>query len=268
MSSSAFINSSLVQGSGIGPISFSIFISDLKTLSNINKTDKYADDLTLLSPSFTDVDVSIEFQNICKWADKNGMVINESKTKEIIFYNHAKPPSNLVCLPNIERVKQVKLLGIEYGEKLTFVYHINNLLNVVNQRLYLVNSLRKSGLSTEALNVVFNALIVSKLTYCVPSWHTHVSVTDAHRIDKFLEKAFKWQCCQNLLKWDTIVENIDNKLFKQIVVNPCHCLTQLLPLKKVTGYNLRQKSQYVLPSISKDIFKHSFINHMLFLDCY
>ena len=58
------INRSIVQGSGIGPMLFVIFICDLRPISVINRLAKYADDATLLVPEKTDVHE--EFNNITK----------------------------------------------------------------------------------------------------------------------------------------------------------------------------------------------------------
>ena len=44
------INQSIIQGSGIGPVLYILFASDLHTLSNKNVLTKYADDTTLISP--------------------------------------------------------------------------------------------------------------------------------------------------------------------------------------------------------------------------
>jgi hypothetical protein len=45
--------------------------------------------------------------------------------------------------------------------------HVNHILSVVNQRLFLLNLLRKQGLSDKAREIVFQALIISRLTYAI-----------------------------------------------------------------------------------------------------
>ena len=185
ISSLAKINASVIQGSGIGPISFCVFVSDIKTISKCNKFEKYADDATLLVPSNSDVDIMQEFGNIINWSQQNCLKINFSKTKEIIFYHRSKPSPEISLVPGVERVKNVTILGILYQEKFSFSQHLNKTLVTANQRLYLVNSLRKAGLCPESTNVIFHSLVLSKLTYCVPSWHTYISAIDVSKINKF-----------------------------------------------------------------------------------
>ena len=85
LSASAEINTSIVQGSGIGPMLFVVMESDLSTMSSVNIRLKYADDTSLLEPSDSDTDLVDEFDNTKQWAAQNHMVINLQKTKEVVF---------------------------------------------------------------------------------------------------------------------------------------------------------------------------------------
>ena len=58
------INRSIVQGSAIGPNSFSVYVADLKALGATNVVCKYADDTTLLVPVVCDVKIEHELANI------------------------------------------------------------------------------------------------------------------------------------------------------------------------------------------------------------
>jgi len=53
MSAIAFINASVVQGSGIGPSSYIVVASDLKPINRETKIAKYTDDSYLLIGSIT-----------------------------------------------------------------------------------------------------------------------------------------------------------------------------------------------------------------------
>ena len=70
------ITRSIIQGSGVGlgPTLWSVMPSDLHPLSDINIIIKYADDVNLLVPENTDIQLHDEFVHIQQWADENGMV--------------------------------------------------------------------------------------------------------------------------------------------------------------------------------------------------
>ena len=80
------INRSIVQGSDIGPTLFVICIIDLKPIGSTNYVTKYADDASLLVPEKCDNDITLEFQNVLKWAINNKLTINMAKIKELVFH--------------------------------------------------------------------------------------------------------------------------------------------------------------------------------------
>ena len=72
----------------------------------------------MLVPEHTDVDITYEYNHIKQWARNNRMVINEVKTKEVVFHKpcpqkfHMGPPVDAV-----ERVSRIKLLGCYSARK-------------------------------------------------------------------------------------------------------------------------------------------------------
>ena len=155
-SSPMSINLSIVQGSGVGPTLYIILESDLKPLSVANIVFKYADDTNLLVPEHTDVQVCDEYEAIRAWAVRNKMVINVSKTKEIVF-RRPSPRVNidLPSLIAIDKIKETKLLGVVFSDSFHFDSHVNYILKICSQRSYLMRKLRDQGLSPNQLNIVF-----------------------------------------------------------------------------------------------------------------
>jgi hypothetical protein len=134
---------------------------------------KFADDTNLLVPEQTDVSLHDEFVNVIDWARRNKMVINFSKTKEIVFRRpHPTKFSILPAFEDIEIVHQVKLLGVIISE--------NSLLRVIlmlfsagpcSQRFYLLKLLRDGGMPIRQLNVIYSALVINcmPISYCLPA---------------------------------------------------------------------------------------------------
>ena len=92
---------------------FLIFVSDLKPVELDNSLIKYANDASLLVRERTDVEMSEEFSNIMKWSSDNKLIVNLTKTKEIVFHrpnlkNYLSPKE----LEGVERVEVAKLLGV------------------------------------------------------------------------------------------------------------------------------------------------------------
>ena len=143
------ITRSIVQGSGLGPYLFILLARKLRALSLINRLVKYADDMTLVVPQHTDCLIDEELANIVNWAEINKQKIKTNKTKEIIFWKTGKPSKaiNIPLIPQIERVQQVRLLGVLLSSNLSFTPHIEYILAISTQRFYLLNQLKKMSLS-------------------------------------------------------------------------------------------------------------------------
>jgi hypothetical protein len=269
LSSTCTITRSIIQGSGLGPTLYVVMESDLHPISGwINLLFKFADDTNLLVPQNTDFSAKAEINNIRYWAFENKMEINWDKTKELVF---RRPSTNLSILPdpifNIEQVLEARLLGVVINAKFSFLSHINYLLSVCAQRQYLLKLLRQQGLPPDQLDVVYNAIIVSRITYVLPVWAGFLTADLTNRINAMLRKSFKWgysKQCDNISK---LIELADNKLFKSLQ-NPGHCAHWLLPPPKPTVRSLRRRGHnYPLPPYKYNLYKNNFICRTLYRKC-
>jgi len=265
MSASRPINRGTIQGSGIGPANYIVMASDLRALSRfINKLFKYADDTTLLVPEHTDVQLEDEFQALKQWAENNKMILNMLKTKELVFHRpnpclYVPPP----LLTDIERVNAIKLLGLLISDTFCFDEHLKNILTVCAQRCYLLKTLRWQGLSRELINTIYQALIISRLQYALPSWGGFLSKKQITKVNNFLSRSHRLGYTLNNRTFYNILNEVDSVLFTR-VLNPTHCLNNLLPPARLTPMTMRNTHCFQLPLCHYMLFKNSFIPRTVF----
>ena len=264
-SSPLSINLSIVQGSGIGPTLYIILESDLKPKSNVNIVFKYADDTNLLVPEHTDVQLCEEYEAIKIWALCNRMIINASKTKEIVF--HRPNPRTSIVMPAlqaIEKIKETKLLGVIFSDGFHFDSHVNYILKICSQRSYIMRKLRDQGLTINQLNIVFDAIIISRIAYGACAWSGFLSVELIGRIDAFLRRMFRYGYCLRQISFREISDKCDISLFKGML-NSHSCIHQLLPSIKNEIKQLRPRGhRFTLPNCKSQLYKASFVNRCLF----
>ena len=260
------ITQNIVQGSSIGSMLYIIFASYLKLLSATNFLCKYADDKTLMVPENTNISLEDEFRHIMQWSAKNKLTLNFTKTKEMIF--HRPGPCRFIVPPppvGIERVISFKLLGVYLASTLSMENHINYVLLLVNQRLYLINQLRKQGLSAKAREVVFHSLVISRLLYALPAFVGFLSGADIARFNSVFRKSVRWGIIDRMFDFDELSISSQDQLFKRFGTNFNHCLHQLLPELRNTCYMLRQRGHsFSLPVVSRTLFKKSFVVNYLY----
>ena len=97
------ISASIVQGSAIGPASYVVNASDLKSVSMGNVLLKYADDTYAMIPSVNVETRTSELDNVEPWAQKNNLQVRrdhfprqEEKTSTCNAGNPAKHSSSTI----------------------------------------------------------------------------------------------------------------------------------------------------------------------------
>ena len=97
--------------------------------------------------------------------------LNCAKSAEIFFVDPRRkrhidlPP----LLLDIARVDSLKILGVTFTRNLSASEHIGNILKSCSQSLYALRLLRAHGLCDTAIQTIFRAVIIAKLTYTQPA---------------------------------------------------------------------------------------------------
>jgi len=114
---------------------------------------------------------------------------NTGKTKKIVFHRPASRHLNIPPpLLGIERVTETTLLGIDITSTLSASVYVNRLL-MQYQRMYLLSQLKSQGMNVQALQTLFTGLIMSKITYALPSFAGQHTGDDRNRIGAISRKA-------------------------------------------------------------------------------
>lgn len=255
------ITRSIVQGSGLGPILYIIFMCDLKTLDNWNKLCLYADDTSLLTSQNSNVCISDELENIKLWAFTNKLIINWLKTKQMVIRRPNLSATHLpLLLPDIELVNSIKLLGVYVNCVFNQTDHVNFITLAASQRLYLLKILKLTGLNNKSLDCIFSAIVISRIIYAIEAWGNFVTKEMIGKVDKVLKKARRWGLCSTLYNFEEIRQERCTHLFKNICKNNNHCLSHLLPEERPLFASLRPREHnYKIPAVSKQLHRKSFL---------
>jgi hypothetical protein len=262
------INRGIIQGSGIGPYLYIVMESDLHPVSCKNEMFKYADDTNLLVPQHTDATLHIEFNNILQWAQRNKMVLNVGKTKEIVF---RRPRIRLTDMQpsfrDIELVDELRLLGIILNGKLTFNKHVDMLLALCNQRFYLFKLLRDQGMPLKLSHNVYVAIIVNRIAYCLSAWGGFLTEVCKARINAVFKRAKRFGFTDTVYDLNGLREHADEFLFNQIQ-SDFHCLHHILPPIKPDCTYLRARGHdYNYRSLTRTCIDHHLCRDVCIIIC-
>ena len=107
------------------------------------------------------------------------------------------------------------------------------------------------------LNILFHALIVSRIVYALPAFSGFLSEYNRSRINGVFRKGRKWRITDLSFNIEELIEASDYDLFNK-VRNRIHCLSSLLPPSNPANYmfNLKTRGRDLsLPSVKKVLFK-------------
>lgn len=169
------------QGSTISVTLFLIAINDISeeiTLPNIPLL--YADDFTIICRSSNIISIQYALQEatnkLMLWSKTSGFRFSPQKTSLIVF--NLKRNRNKVQINFgdhiIKNQSKVKILGITFDYKVSWIPHILNLKNETSSRLNIIKTLAHTswGAQSQTLLKLHKALILSKIDYGAPIFST------------------------------------------------------------------------------------------------
>ena len=72
------------------------------------------------------------------------------------------------------------------------------------------------GLSRDALHIIFTAIVLSVVTYALPSFAGQLSIGDKARLNSFCRKAFRRGLCYQTFSIYELISTRDKKLFRKM----------------------------------------------------
>ena len=220
------ILSGVPQGSILGPVLFCIFINDLPSACKNSTPYLFADDGALYFDNINRgsySNVEQEMESIYQWLQANGLALNHSKTKFIIFDSH--PNNDVVFVPVkndltlvICECKSQKYLGLIVDNKLTFYDHIEYIKKKVSKRIGALYR-SKNLLPLKFRKMFANALMLPQFDYLDIIW----SKTFQYRLkelDILYKKVAK-------IALDVNVRESSIEVYKNMAWLPLHLRRQL-----------------------------------------
>ena len=263
------------QGTKLGVFLFLLMINDLSTQV---PTYKYVDDTTLykITNNPHDTELQEAADEIVSWSQKNNMKINASKTKEMLI-TFCKPPVEVPRIVvdgvELERVETVKLLGVQLSNDLCWGPHVDYIVKKAQRKLFCLNLLRRSKLSSEDIMAIFCSKIHPILEYAAPVWHGGLTKEQTESLEDIQVRACK--IATSLKDYETALKELELpsleerrvsicKSFFEKIQEPTDKLHRILPPKKENLRNTRNGDKFPLPRTRTKRFKNSFLPFVLY----
>lgn len=181
------VTSGVPQGSNLGPFLFNIFINDLITTLPCSKL-AYADDLKLFASVDGEedcVNLQVCLNTLHSWCNKNMLYLNIEKCNVVSFYRIKQPIlyEYVVDGKTLNRVNEIKDLGMVFDSRFTFVPHIEHVSSAAVKTLGFIIRNSKYFLNEFTFKLLYFTFVRSKLEYGAMIWNPiyecHVSTIES-----------------------------------------------------------------------------------------
>lgn len=184
------------QGCVSSSIFFILYTNDCTTSTKNQYTIKFSDDTVLLALMNNDNDISSYVDSVNKlvqWCDENALVLNVSKTEEVIFDPRSIADRGQIKIHNIpiKQVESYKYLGVWVDHNLSWSFQVDHVCAKVQQRMYFLRRLRAYGASAEILKLFYCSTIQSIIQYCGTVWYNSLTVQAKNRVARLIKTASK-----------------------------------------------------------------------------
>ena len=182
--------------------------------------------------------------------------MNESKCKSLCITRSKN--CSPVILPNVAIVKELRILGVIFNEKLNWSNHCDLVIRNASRRLYVLRVLRNISSRNELISV-YNATVRSCIEYASPLF-IGLAKESSKKLERIQKRFHRLLCGPDCR--EACLEPLNARRFAAAVKffvqtnDPSHILHHLCPKKSSTG-------RYVLPATATNRRLNSFFTFML-----
>jgi len=169
-----------------------LFFDDITKVIKRSKCLLYADDLKIYKKVKTVLDCSAvqrDLDEITLWFRSNGLAVSINKCNSISFHRNLHPIhfNYKIGDENLERVFQIRDLGVILDTKLDFKAHIEYVTSKAYAMLGFIKRICHEFRSVKALKSIYCAHVRSHLEYACTVWQPHC-VTKIAEIESIQKK--------------------------------------------------------------------------------
>lgn len=181
------------QGCVLSPLLFILYTNMCRSVYENRHILKFADDTVIVS-LLHDAETSHGpvLQDFSSWCDQSFLVINASKTKDMVIdFRTQAPNQNPTVIKGqpVEYVGSYKYLGTVIDSKLSFKQNCEAVCKRGHQRLFYLRRLARFNVDKTMLVLFYRTFIESVLSFALVSWFANLTLQDKNALGQIVKWA-------------------------------------------------------------------------------
>ena len=258
-SSISTVNTGAQQGCVLSPFLFTIYTNVFTAIHPECLILKYADDTVVLGRITKDSETLYrgEIQHVSEWCKENHLLLNTSKTKELIIdFRHRSQCQYPVFIDgiNVEITDTYKYLGVIIDNRLKWEDNTTSIYTKGQQRLYFLRKLRTFHMDSDILKLFYSSTVQSVITYSFLCWWNSLGAKQKSKLQKVQKKAKRIIGCDllnlNDLHIDSVITKVKNMIDgKSVLCKEINWLRSGRRLSSVKCRTERYKNSFIPYSV-------------------
>ncbi|XP_078810605.1 uncharacterized protein LOC144994967 [Oryzias latipes] len=246
------------QGTVLSPFLFTLYTSDFTYDSHHCHLQKFSDDSAIVGcvSGGDEQEYRGVITDFVSWCEVNHLLLNTSKTKELILdFKRSSPSQSPVNIQgsDIEVVDTFKYLGVHLNNRLDWSNNTDALYRRGQSGIHLLRRLRSFGVCRQLLRTFYDTVVASVVLYGVVCWAGGSAGRSLKRLNKLVRKAGSVLGCT----LESIEEVADRRMLAKltsIMDNPSHPLHQT-----VEALTSSFSTRLLHPQCKKERYRRSFL---------
>ena len=195
---------------------------------------KYADDTSIQALVSNDTalcNYHSEIERFVEWCDSHYLLLNVSKTKELVFdFRKSGKIHDPIIIKGeeVERVTSYKYLGVVFDENLDWVENSTKVQKKINQRVHFMNKVSKFHIDNKILTLFFESCIMSVMNFCITAWGGNIRVKQKQPMDRAIKYGNKLINRTHFNDFNETLFVATQRKFNSIIKDPTHPMYPLI----------------------------------------
>jgi hypothetical protein len=250
------VESGVPQGTVLGPVLFLVYSADLPSVIEHCKISMYADDTKVFRSIYDETDciqLQNDLDNISNWAQLWQMTLNPEKTKVLTIGNKKIDFDYVLNGSSIEKVKNIKDVGIIIQSNLKFTMHCSGIVKKAHFMIRTIFTSFKNHDEKFYLKL-YTSYVRPLLEHTCQVW-SPILKTNIDRIEN-VQRYFTRRICSNNMSYLTRINhlNINTLEYRRI------CSDLALFYKVINGdTHIKVQDYYTFVNRARGHSKHLFM---------
>ena len=260
ISSTLIINIGSPQGCVLSAVLFILYTNGLIAKNKNCYIIKYADDTAIIGliTDGNEEDYISEVDSVVEWCGEHNLLLNVTKTKELIFDFRKQQIEHSQLNINgsvVDIGHSYKYLGTIIDDKLSWSENTNNIFSKCMQRLYFLRLLRSFGIDNTILAMFYSSVIQSVVAFNAIIWWTSAGKGQQDTLSRIRKKAIKLFGDTVPLLDDIVTKNVIKKVttIRTDISHPLYhqyaTMRSNHRLRAISARTMRYRSSFIPNSI-------------------